>query len=98
MLEKTGETGDSGESGDFCESMRFVFLKSFHSQKYSICKIYGLYGLKHHIVEMRGDVTMRDGRTMTNEQVKIELHNRWKLEAEFRNFIFYRVLWAPSTY
>ena len=28
MLEKTGETGDSGESGDFCESMRFVFLKS----------------------------------------------------------------------
>ena len=41
---------------------------------------------------------MRDGRTTTNEQVKIELHNRWKLEAEFRNFIFYRVLWAPSTY
>ena len=42
MLEKTGETGDSGESGDFCESMRFVFLKSFHSQKYSICRFCAL--------------------------------------------------------
>ena len=33
-------------------------------------KIYGLYGIKHHIVEIRGDVTMRDGRTneRTNEQ------------------------------
>ena len=29
----------------------------------SSLKIYGLYGLKHHIVEIRGDVTMRDGRT-----------------------------------
>ena len=43
MLEKTGETGDSGESGDFCESMRFVFLKSPHSQKYSICRFFVLY-------------------------------------------------------
>ena len=54
MLEKTGETGDSGESGDsdesgdsgesvdLCESMRFVFLKSFHSQKYSICRFCAL--------------------------------------------------------
>ena len=25
-------------------------------------KMYGLYGLKHHIVEIRGDVTMRYGR------------------------------------
>ena len=40
--------------------------KSFHLQK-----IYGLPGLKHHVVEIRGDVTMRDGRT--NEQLKIEL-------------------------
>ena len=30
-------------------------------------KIYGLYGLKHHIVEMRWDVTMRDGRRQTTE-------------------------------
>ena len=33
---------------------------------------------------------MRDGRQTTNErtneQVKIELLSRWKLEAEFRNF------------
>ena len=42
-----------------------------YSQKTGLlCSIniimYGLYGLKHHIVEIRGDVTMRDGRT--NEQ------------------------------
>ena len=47
-------------------------------------KIYGLYGLKHNIVEKRGDVTMRDGRT--NEQLKIELLSQWKLEAESRNY------------
>ena len=34
--------------------------------------------------EIRGDVTMRVGQT-TNEQLKIELHSQWKLEAEFRN-------------
>ena len=33
--------------------------------------------------EIRGDVTMRDGRT--NKQLKIELLSQWKLEAEFRN-------------
>ena len=38
---------------------------------------------KHHIVEIRGDVTMRDGRT--DEQLKIELLSQWNLEAEFRN-------------
>ena len=39
----------------------------------SFQKIYGLYGLKHHIVEISGDVTKagRDGQT--NEQGKIEL-------------------------
>ena len=42
-------------------------------------KIYGLYAGKHHTVEMRGDVTMRD------KQLKIELLSQWKLEAEFRN-------------
>ena len=47
-------------------------------------KIYGLYARKHHIVEMRGDVTDA-GRRTTNEQLKIELLSQWKLEAEFRN-------------
>ena len=47
-------------------------------------KIYGLYGLKHHIVEMRRGVT--DAGQRTNEQtLKIELLSQWKLEAEFRN-------------
>ena len=37
--------------------------------------------------EIRGDVTMRDGRTTTtNNKLKIELLSQWKLEAEFRNF------------
>ena len=39
-----------------------------------------LYGLNHHIVEIRGDVTMWDGRTNDDKQVKIELLSRWKLE------------------
>ena len=35
-------------------------------------KIYGLYGLKHHVVEMRGGVT--DAGQTTNERtLKIEL-------------------------
>ena len=34
-------------------------------------KIYGLHGLKHHIVEMRGGVTRRDDkRQTTNEQTR----------------------------
>ena len=45
-------------------------------------KIYGLYGLKHHIVETRGGVT--DKQT-TEQTLKIELLSQWKLEAEFRN-------------
>ena len=47
----------------------------------SLQKIYGLYARKHHIVEMRGDVTDA-GRT--TEQLKIELLSQWKLEAESR--------------
>ena len=31
-------------------------------------KIYGLYGLKHHILEIRGDVTMRDERRTTEDR------------------------------
>ena len=45
--------------------------------------MYGFYGLKHHTVEIGGDVTMRDGRTdgrTTNEQGKIMLLSLWMLE------------------
>ena len=38
----------------------------------SFQKIFGLYGLKHHIVEISGDVTDA-GRTDDKRQVKIEL-------------------------
>ena len=38
----------------------------------SFQKIFGLYGLKHHIVEISGDVTDADGRT-DKQQGKIEL-------------------------
>ena len=48
-------------------------------------KIYGLYGLKHHIVEMRGGVT--DAGQPNEQTLKIELLSQWKLEAEFRNSI-----------
>ena len=52
-------------------------------------KIYGLYARKHHIVEMRGDVTDAGRPT---EQLKIELLSQWKLEAESRNIVF---VWGP---
>ena len=38
----------------------------------SFQKMYGLYGLKHHIVEKSGDVTDPDGQT-NKQQGKIEL-------------------------
>ena len=54
-------------------------------------KIYRLYGLKHHIVEMRRGVT--DAGQRTNEQtLKIELLSQWKLEAEFRKNCFNHVM------
>ena len=34
----------------------------------SFQKMYGLYGLKHHIVEISGDVTDADGRTTNNKE------------------------------
>ena len=49
-------------------------------------KIYGLYGLKHHKVEMRGGVT--DAGQPNNRTLKIELLSQWKLEAEFRNIYY----------
>ena len=39
---------------------------------------------KHHIVEMRGDVTDA-GQPTKQQQLKIELLSQWKLEAESRN-------------
>ena len=35
-------------------------LSYYHHQMMSIQKIYGLYGLEHHTVEINGDVTMWD--------------------------------------
>ena len=50
-------------------------------------KMYGLYGLKHHIVEIKRRCHYA-GRTNDDEQLKIELLSQWKLEAEFRNNLF----------
>ena len=51
-------------------------------------KIYGLYVLKHHILEeMRGGVT--DAGQPTNRTLKIELLSQWKLGAEFCNLDFF---------
>merc|ERR1712001_606557 len=48
-------------------------------------KIYDLYGLKHHIVEMRGGVTDAGQTTNDEQTLKIQLLSQWKLEAEFPN-------------
>ena len=45
--------------------------------------MYGLYGLKHHIVEISGDVTDA-GRT--NEQGKIMLLSLWMLEGRVSQY------------
>ena len=37
------------------------------------CIMYGLYGLKHHIVEISGDVTDPDGRTTTRKDRATQL-------------------------
>ena len=64
-----GGSGGSGNAmGEWKVEQWIVGVISFQ-------KIYGLYGLKHHIVEISGDVTDA-GRTnnQTNKrQVKIEL-------------------------
>ena len=75
------------EKGFFLFSQKFPKLdnsKLGSTQQQNICwhwhvariissqKIYGLYGLKHHIVEVRGDVTMRDGRRTTTTT------NKWR--------------------
>ena len=42
------------------------------------CIMYGLYGLKHHTVEISGDVTDPDGRTI-ERQANIELFSFWSV-------------------
>ena len=58
-------------------------LSHYHHQMMIFQKIYGLYGLEHHIVEISGDVTdagRTDGRTTNDEQGKIELLSQWMLD------------------
>ena len=53
----------------------------------SFQKIYGLYGLKHHIVEKMLDVTLvDDGRTTDGRNVKIELEF-WKQNSQFPRIV-----------
>ena len=42
-----------------------------HHQMISFQKIYGLYGLKHHTMEINGDVTMKTNK-QTNKQQESE--------------------------
>ena len=56
-------------------------------RKYSTChqaiccqKIYGLYGLERHIVEISGDVTDAGRTTNDDEQGKIVLLSQWMLD------------------
>ena len=43
----------------------------------SFQKIFGLCGIKGHIVEIRWDVTLEDGRTHTrNVKIELEFWNR----------------------
>ena len=63
----------------------------------SFQKIYGLYGLKHHIVEISGDVTdvgRTDGRTTSEdratqlliwETLSLAINIEWKTELEELN-------------
>ena len=52
--------------GEWAVSYRIVGVTSFQ-------KIYGLYGLKHHIVEISGDVTKagRDGTTRKDRATQL---------------------------
>ena len=44
-------------------------------------KIYALYGIEHHVVEMRGGVTDAGRTNDKQQQLKIELLSQWKLES-----------------
>ena len=47
--------------GEWSVGQWIVDVRSFQ-------KIFGLYGLKHHVEEIRWDVTMRDGRRTTEDR------------------------------
>ena len=51
-----------------------------HHQETSFQKIYGLYGLKHHTMEINGDVTMTNDER-TNEQTN-KSENRASLQID----------------
>ena len=59
----------------------------------SFKKIYGLYGLKHHIVEISGDVTDPDGRT--NERTTRKDRATQLLICEALSFAIWRE--SPTT-
>ena len=56
--------------------------------------MYGLYGLKHHTVEISGDVTMRDRRT--DERQTREDNATQPLDAGRLSFAIAKI--APGTY
>ena len=55
-----------------CVSFLKAFCWSLPSPDDKLSKKW-LYGLKHHIVDIDGDLTMRDNIVVTTEQGKIEL-------------------------
>ena len=56
-----------------------IRLGHCHHQMISFQKIYGLYGLKHHSMEINGDVTMETNE-QTNKQTESE--NRASLQID----------------
>ena len=56
----------------------------------SFQKIYGFYGLKHHIVEIGGGVTRRDKQTTTMEDRATQPLGCWN--AEFCNYQRFAVI------
>ena len=84
----------------YCSGFKLDNSKLGSTQQQKICwhwhvariissqKIYGLYAPKHHIVELRGDVTNagRTNKQSTKQTLKIELLSQWKLKADFRNY------------
>ena len=56
-----------------------ICLGHYHHQLISFQKIYGLYGLKHHTMEINGDVTMETNE-QTNKQTESE--NRASLQID----------------
>ena len=60
----------------------------------SFQKIFGLYGLKCHIVEIWRDVTFEDGRRTTDDgNVNIVLESA---KQDSQKTFIYEVMWSPS--